>query len=158
MALGAALGALAVPGDVLLLDGPLGAGKTTLVRGLVAALGGDPAAVASPTFTLVHRYDGRIPVLHVDAYRLDGARAWAGLGLDEQLETHVSCIEWAERILGALPSPAWTVTLQHADDGARCARIVPGLGKRLPNLTVTRMLPDAALPTPPHDSRYPHQP
>ena len=116
-------------GDVIALDGPLGAGKTTFVRALVAELGGDPAEVASPTFTLLNRYEARMPVVHVDAYRLSGPAALAGLGFDELMEDGLGIVEWAERVVSALPAAyTWRVSLNHRVDG-REAQVAPPMGR-----------------------------
>lgn len=121
-------------GDVIALDGPLGAGKTTLVRALVEELGGDPAEVSSPTFTLLNRYDARLPVVHVDAYRLQGPGALAGLGFDELAEDGIGIIEWAERVLPVLSSAhTWRVVLSHRADG-REAQVAPPPGRSFPGL------------------------
>ncbi|MBA3848196.1 MAG: tRNA (adenosine(37)-N6)-threonylcarbamoyltransferase complex ATPase subunit type 1 TsaE, partial [Planctomycetes bacterium] len=80
------------PGDILLIDGELGAGKTTLVRSLVEAFGGDPALVASPTFTLCNQYQARLRVAHVDAYRLDGPAGLVALGFDEQMDGGIGVV------------------------------------------------------------------
>lgn len=85
-------------GDVLLLEGPLGSGKTTFVRGLARGLG-VTAHVASPTFQLVRVYPGRLPLAHADLYRLDDpVSALGDLGLEELAERGVAVIEWGERI------------------------------------------------------------
>ena len=119
-------------GDVIALDGPLGAGKTTFVRALVAELGGDPAEVASPTFTLLNRYEARMPVVHVDAYRLSGPAALAGLGFDELMEDGLGIVEWAERVVSALPAAyTWRVSLNHRADG-REAQVAPPSGRSVP--------------------------
>src|SRR5882757_4858823 len=88
-------------GSILLLSGDLGAGKTVFTKGLAAGLGIDPADVASPTFTLINQHDGRLRLVHIDLYRLEGgAEVWYGLGLDEILSDSESIvvIEWAERL------------------------------------------------------------
>ena len=117
-ALGFSLGRRLVSGDVLCLDGPLGAGKTTLVRALVEALHGDPAVVTSPTFTLLHRYAGRIPVVHVDAYRLDGPGGLLGIGFDDAMDDAIGCIEWSDRVVDGLAGyRLWRLRLEHAEVG-----------------------------------------
>ena len=102
--LGARLAARLAPGDLLLLEGPLGAGKTTLVRGLVAGLGGDPAEVCSPTFVLLETYEVRSGAIarvhHADLYRLRGKAAapWDEVGLGDALDdaAAVTAVEWPE--------------------------------------------------------------
>jgi len=108
-------------GDLLLLHGDLGAGKTTFTRGLVDGLG-SPAPVASPTVTLIHEYlGGRLPVVHVDAYRLGGAGDAESIGLLEYLDRGEALviIEWSERIAEALPGEHGDVTLEEWEDGRR---------------------------------------
>lgn len=96
-------------GDIVLLSGELGAGKTTLVRGVLEALnwGG---TVRSPSFTLMQVYPTKIPVLHADLYRLAGA---AGIGLEEYFEDHLCLIEWPDR-LGDLVDSAecWRIEIE----------------------------------------------
>jgi len=100
-------------GAVVGLYGPLGAGKTTLVRAVASALGADPAGVASPTFALIHEYAGRLPVYHFDAYRLAGLEAFLDLGAAEYLVGDGVClIEWADRVAAALPDDHLRITLQ----------------------------------------------
>src|SRR5947207_8200004 len=96
--LAALLGARLTGGEVILLSGPLGAGKTIFVKGLASALGIDPEDVTSPSFTLVNPHEGRLLLYHIDLYRLDeGAAAAAAMDLDELLadEQAVIVIEWA---------------------------------------------------------------
>ena len=106
-------------GDVLLLSGPLGAGKTAFVRGLAAGLLIDPSEVSSPTFTLVHEYAGpRLRVYHADLYRL-ARTGLADLGLDEMgLEDGVLVIEWPERLDHQVEG-AVSVTLEPFDETGR---------------------------------------
>lgn len=114
-------------GEVLLLDGALGAGKTALVKGIMDGLGFDPAEVTSPTFALVKRYDARLTVYHLDLYRLDaGASAAAAVDLDELLadERAVIIIEWAERLGGyALPDTTRRILIEGGGDEPRRFRI-----------------------------------
>ena len=101
-AVGRDLGSHAEPGHVYLLFGELGAGKTCLTQGILWGLGGDEHA-RSPTFVLVAEYAGRIPLYHVDLYRLDAESEVADLGLDEYLFGDGACaVEWADRALGYL--------------------------------------------------------
>jgi tRNA threonylcarbamoyladenosine biosynthesis protein TsaE len=106
-------------GSVVLLIGDLGAGKTALVRGLAEGLGVPPEEVSSPTFTLMQEYrGGRVPLIHVDLYRLNDAREVDDLGLDELGLDTVLAIEWAEK----LPRPiadAINVHIEHGDGDAR---------------------------------------
>ena len=105
-------------GDVVLLYGDLGAGKTAFTRGVAQGLGIDPAEVSSPTFTLVQEYHGRLPLYHVDLYRLE-EREVDDLGLDELvLGDGVVVIEWAERWRGR-PDDVIEVRLEHLDDERR---------------------------------------
>lgn len=112
-------------GDCVALVGPLGSGKTVLVRGLAAGLGlADTRLVASPTFVLVRQYPGRLPIYHLDLYRLVAAAAeLAELGLTEMLEDGVALIEWADRAEGALPRPRWQVEIEHAGPTSRSLRV-----------------------------------
>jgi tRNA threonylcarbamoyladenosine biosynthesis protein TsaE len=101
------------PGDVVLLYGDLGAGKTAFVRGLAEGLGIQTEDVSSPTFTLVQEYrNGRVPLLHVDLYRLNDRREIDDLGLDEIAAAGVLAIEWAEK-LPAPPPNAVRVRIEH---------------------------------------------
>lgn len=110
------------PGDVLLLHGDLGAGKTAFVRGLARGLGASPDEVSSPTFTLVQEYRGRVTLYHVDLYRLKPIEV-ADLGLDELIEGAVVAIEWAERWSDAPPG-AWVVQILSEGESQRKISIV----------------------------------
>ena len=96
-AAGEELAAALAVGDLLLLAGELGSGKTTFVRGLARGLGVS-AGVQSPTFQLVRVYAGRIQLAHVDLYRLESGAELADLGLDELLEQGVVAVEWGDRL------------------------------------------------------------
>ena len=134
-ALGARLGAALRPGDLVILSGPLGAGKTSLAQGLGAALGVS-GAVTSPTFVLARAHRGPLPLLHVDAYRLRDAAAGDAtllddLDLDEGLEQGVVAVEWGEGLVEALTHERLHVELRRPEDetdgtpGGRVARVVP---------------------------------
>lgn len=101
-ALGRGVASLVIPGDVIVLAGPLGAGKTRFVQGFAAGLDVS-GRVTSPTFVLVRRHAGRIPLVHVDAYRLDDAAALVTLDDDVLAADVVTCIEWGEHVAPALP-------------------------------------------------------
>ena len=99
------------------LWGPLGAGKSTLARGLVQALTRADEEVPSPTFTLVQLYEGRMPVAHFDLYRLKRPEEAYELGLDEALDRGAAVIEWPERLEGALPADRLDVEIAIPEDG-----------------------------------------
>jgi tRNA threonylcarbamoyladenosine biosynthesis protein TsaE len=113
------LGSRLEGGEILLLSGPLGAGKTIFVKGICAALGIDEEDVTSPSFTLVNPYAGRLQLYHLDLYRLDeGAGAAHAVDLDELLsdERAVIVIEWAER-MGPYPLPSNVYRIELSGDG-----------------------------------------
>jgi tRNA threonylcarbamoyladenosine biosynthesis protein TsaE len=105
------------PGSVVLLRGELGAGKTAFVRGLADGLGVSEDQVSSPTFTLVQVYQGRLPLLHADLYRITAAEV-EDLGLDEAGETGVLAIEWSEKLARPIPG-AWAILLEDLGDDRR---------------------------------------
>ena len=110
-------------GDVVLLLGDLGAGKTAFTRGLAMGLGIEADAVSSPTFTIMQEYrGGRLPLYHVDLYRLNDAREVEDLGLDEVASDGVLAIEWAEKLPRARPD-AIAVRLAHASGDTRTIEI-----------------------------------
>jgi tRNA threonylcarbamoyladenosine biosynthesis protein TsaE len=120
VALGHRAASGAAPGTVIALVGGLGAGKTHWTKGFVAAMG-DPAAVTSPTFSLVHEYrGGRLPVFHFDFYRLDAASELLALGWDEYLdEGGVVIIEWADKFPELLPPDTRWLKFSVEDNGNR---------------------------------------
>jgi tRNA threonylcarbamoyladenosine biosynthesis protein TsaE len=107
-------------GEVVLLSGELGAGKTAFVRGLARGIGIDPGEVASPTFVLLTAYPGRVTLHHADLYRLETKDADRELGLEELPgKAGVLAVEWAER-LSVIPWPrVWRVALEHAGENLR---------------------------------------
>ena len=114
--LGARLAAKFTAGDVVLLSGELGAGKTTLVRGVLAGLGWT-GEVRSPTFSLIQTYETELPVLHADLYRLKSAE---GIGLEEEAHGRLALIEWPDR-LGAVLHGTWVIDIAFEGDGRRVA-------------------------------------
>lgn len=122
-ALGARIGRASRRGDVVALIGDLGAGKTTLARGLIRYMTGPETEAPSPTFTLVQTYASPIlPVWHFDLYRLNDSREARELGLDEAVDG-LAVIEWPERLGRDLPHARLEVRLSFAGDG-RIARLV----------------------------------
>ena len=136
LALGAALAKVARPGDVIALSGDLGAGKTSIARGLLAALGLEEEA-PSPSFAIVQPYDPpevRFPVLHVDLYRIEHPEEAEELGLDDARNESLLIVEWPERLgAGAWDDALW-LTLETMKDGARAltARVPPAWEGRWP--------------------------
>lgn len=127
--LGAGVARALEVGDAVCLWGPLGAGKTTLARGLIRALAGPTEEVPSPTFTLVQFYPtGRLHLAHFDLYRLSRADEAHEIGLDEALDEGAALIEWPERLAGHLPSDRLDIELSIVGQGAgeqRLARLTP---------------------------------
>jgi tRNA threonylcarbamoyladenosine biosynthesis protein TsaE len=128
-ALGSKLAAVLRPGDLILLIGPLGAGKTALTQGIGAGLG-VKAAVTSPTFVISRVYrDGRLPLVHVDAYRVGGRLELDDLDLDASVEDSVTVVEWGEGIAEQLTDAHLEIHLDRLGeaDETRVARLV-GVG------------------------------
>ena len=121
---GHTIGRLLRGGEVLALIGELGVGKTALVRGLVAGLGIPAASVTSPTYLIVHEYQGRIPVIHIDLYRLQRPEEIESIGLSDYLtDDVVVAIEWADRFPRLLPEDRLEVRLAHRTRMSRTVRV-----------------------------------
>lgn len=122
-AFGRRLGERLFPGAVVALIGPLGAGKTFLVRALAEGLGvADRRTVSSPTFVLIQEYDGRLPIYHFDAYRLKAVREFADLGAHEYFGGEGVCIvEWADRVTELLPEERLDIRLEVTGASSRRA-------------------------------------
>jgi len=119
-AVAAAMGAALRGGEVVLLSGELGAGKTAFVRGLARGLGADPEEVASPTFVLLTAYPGRLTLHHADLYRLRGDGDEREIGLEELPGPGgVLAVEWADRLREAPWAAPLRVRLEHAGDDVR---------------------------------------
>ena len=122
-ALGAGIARLLAPGDIVLLRGDLGAGKTTLVRGAARELGVE-GPVTSPTFTIANAYAGRLPVAHLDAWRLgDPDDEEIGLALEAIGHEGVAFIEWPDAIAEGLPAPRVSVDIAHGGGDTRVIRL-----------------------------------
>jgi tRNA threonylcarbamoyladenosine biosynthesis protein TsaE len=122
---GKTLGQLLQPGDIIWLEGSLGAGKTTLTKGIAEGLE-VTGYVNSPTFTLVNEYQGRLPVYHLDCYRLENGREALDFGLEEYLYGEgVTIIEWPERIREVLPPEHLRIQLSYVADTKRATRLEP---------------------------------
>jgi tRNA threonylcarbamoyladenosine biosynthesis protein TsaE len=121
---GRRLAAVLRAGDLVLLDGPLGAGKTTLAQGVGAGLGvrGD---VTSPTFVIARVHPGRLPLVHVDAYRLGSLSEVDDLDLDASLEESVTLVEWGEGKVEQLTDAHLLIRIDRRDDDTRVLRLEP---------------------------------
>ncbi len=129
--LGEQLGRLLDAGDIVCLYGELGSGKTVLSKGIAKGLGvSDERAVRSPSFMLIHRYQGRVPVYHADLYRLDGPTDVADIGLRELLGGDgVAVVEWADKLNASLPLERLDITLAHQTEESRLITIDPQGGR-----------------------------
>ena len=135
--IGAALAAAAEPGDLVCLWGDLGAGKTQLAKGFGAGLG-VRATINSPSYVLMAEYAGRLPLFHVDLYRLaDAADALAGGLIDDRQSAGVTLVEWPDRLGAALPEPRLDVVIDGTGDEPRTLslRAGPSLGRYLETVT-----------------------
>jgi tRNA threonylcarbamoyladenosine biosynthesis protein TsaE len=121
-ALAARLAAALAPGDVVTVSGDLGAGKTTFVRGAAQALGVTDR-VTSPTFTVGHRYDGRVRVAHLDLYRFAGVSAAEWGDLEPYFDDALVFVEWPEAAGEELPAPRARVRMRHDGEGRRVIEI-----------------------------------
>jgi len=119
--LGEMLGKLLEPGDVIAFIGDLGAGKTTMIKGIALGLGvKDKHKVKSPTFSLMHHYKGRIPVYHIDAYRLESAQELINIGSDELFfGDGVSLVEWADNVIESLPEEYLQIVITLTTENGR---------------------------------------
>lgn len=120
-ALGAALGRSLLGGSAIGIVGPLGAGKTNLIKGIAAGNGTvDPRKITSPTFTLIHEYPGRLRLYHVDAYRLRGPSELSALGFDELVAVDsVVAVEWADRVRSAMPTDTLWIEITPMEETTR---------------------------------------
>jgi tRNA threonylcarbamoyladenosine biosynthesis protein TsaE len=123
-ALGAAIGRIAQAGDLFLLEGPFGAGKTTFVQGLAAGLDVE-TPVSSPSFVIEHQHTGRLPLVHIDLYRLERLDADVLESLEEHLyaDDRVTAVEWSERLPATLRQSATLVRFDLIEDGPREVRL-----------------------------------
>ncbi len=121
--LGMNIGRLAIPGDILLLVGELGAGKTCLTQGIARGLGVGEY-VTSPSFVLIRQFQGRLPLYHIDLYRLDLPQEVADLGLDDYLYGRGVCvIEWAEKGYSLMPPHYMLIRIDYLGDTERNLKI-----------------------------------
>ena len=116
------------PGSVLAMEGDLGAGKTTFIKGLALGLGlKRKDEVKSPTFVIMHVYEASVPIYHFDLYRLDDEKDFQAIGLDEFAhDPHsICCIEWADKAKAWLPDATHRVSLRHGGPTTRMIEITP---------------------------------
>ncbi|MBI9099193.1 MAG: tRNA (adenosine(37)-N6)-threonylcarbamoyltransferase complex ATPase subunit type 1 TsaE [Spirochaetaceae bacterium] len=121
--LGIKIGSKIQKGNIIALKGNLAAGKTTITKGIALALGIE-SEITSPTYTIISEYMGRIPLYHMDMYRINGVEEFEMLGADEMIfGSGLSVIEWSERIEEYLPENHIIVDIQRQDDGTRLISI-----------------------------------
>lgn len=144
LALGEYLGRRAGPGDVILVEGELGAGKTVLAKGLARGLDLDEAVVTSPTFNIINQYPARLTMYHVDLYRLTEDSDFEAEGVLDVLGADgLAVVEWAERLGEARPAGALTIRLELVDETVRRATLSDEDGRWLGETELTRLLTDA---------------
>ena len=139
-ALGEGLAPALKPGDIVALSGPLGAGKTRIAAGIARGLR-VASRVRSPSFTLVNEYAGRLPLFHLDLYRLEEASV-DGLGLEELVARGVLVVEWAERLPRVWLEEALEIRIAIEDPGGRTFEATAGSGRGLTLLEAWRELPE----------------
>lgn len=143
--LGVLIGQALQPGQVVALNGPLGVGKTCLAQGVLAGLGVEDGG-RSPTFTLLHPYQGRLEVVHVDVYRLDDVSALRWLGWDDFMERGaVALVEWADRAEALLPEERLTIDMAFVGGDAPQARLIMLTGVGAAAVRVVTTVRDALL-------------
>lgn len=145
--LGAALAPTLLPGDVISLSGDLGAGKTVFVHGVATALGVE-SRVTSPTFTLVHEYSGRYPLIHMDVYRLDSFQEVLDLGFEELLDpAAILMVEWGDAVMPLFPKSYLDVqiTVPGPHENERSFVFRPHMPDWLPKLDAMRATAEALL-------------
>ncbi len=121
--LGTKIGKMLKPGDIIAMQGTLAAGKTTITKGIAQALEIQDT-ITSPTFCLISEYYGKMPLYHMDVYRLEGGEDFVNLGTDDMIYGDgVSIIEWSEKIMEELPSRTIILRLTPQDDGSRLIEI-----------------------------------
>ncbi|MCI6810210.1 MAG: tRNA (adenosine(37)-N6)-threonylcarbamoyltransferase complex ATPase subunit type 1 TsaE [Spirochaetia bacterium] len=123
IALGQKIGSKLKKGDIIAMQGTLAAGKTTITKGIAQALG-ITDTITSPTFCLISEYYGKMPLYHMDVYRLEGGEDFINLGTDDMLYGDgVSIIEWSEKIMDELPKTTIILKITPQDDGSRLIEI-----------------------------------
>ncbi len=122
--LGEKIGSMVKPGTVIAMEGTLAAGKTTMTKGIARSLGINET-ITSPTFTLISEYEGKIPLYHMDAYRLDSAEDFLNLGVEDMIygKDGIAIIEWSEKVRQELPKKTITIKLEVQEDGSRLITI-----------------------------------
>lgn len=123
IALGRKIGKLLTKGDVIAMQGTLAAGKTTITKGIAEALE-IKDNITSPTFCLISEYSGKMPLYHMDVYRLSGAEDFADLGTDDMIYGEgVTLIEWSEKVMSELPKKTITLKITPQEDSSRIITI-----------------------------------